>query len=75
MKYEGNTRRRVRCKSGLFGERSRLQSRYSSFEQFEQYSDVYGLSEALGYLDPFDAWNDNPIIESSVEPRDFRKVG
>lgn len=68
-------RRRVRCLSGLTGERSRLRSRYDSAAEFAAYSDTYGLAERLGYASAAEAWEANPLIESSTNPRDFRKVG
>lgn len=72
--YRGNTRRRVRCQSGIMGERSRLQSRYYSEEEFASYCEIYNLASRLGYADATDAWESNPIIESSVNPSDLRKV-
>lgn len=65
---------RVVCASGLNGERSRLRDRYDSRAQFLDYSNVYGLAHRLGYDSADEAWKDNPMVESSVDPRDFRKV-
>jgi hypothetical protein len=72
--YRNNLRRRVRCQSGLMGERSRLQSRYSSLEEWQNYSEVYGLANRLGYDSAAQAWANDPVIESSVKPEDFRVV-
>jgi hypothetical protein len=71
--YAGNTRRRVRCQSGIMGERSRLRSRYSSLSEFIAYQQ-YGLAKRLGFASPELAWKANPVIESSVNPSDFRVV-
>jgi len=65
---------RIKCKSGMEGEQSRLQSRYNNFAHFETYSDTYGLHTRLGYKTPKMAWKKNPMVQSSVIPSDFRKV-
>jgi hypothetical protein len=64
----------VRCKSGVIGSRYRLQDSYSSFEMFEQYCNTYNLHTRLGYKTPKSAYKNNPMIESSVNISDFRKV-
>lgn len=66
--------KQVRCKSGLTGWQGKLQENYSSFEEFEAYSETYGLAARLGYDDAQEAWDANPIIQGSVNPSDFRKV-
>lgn len=72
--YTGNTRRRVRCQSGLMGERSRLQSRYRNAEEWHTFSAMYGLAARLGFSSEYAAWESNPVIESSVNPSDLRVV-
>lgn len=74
MRYKGKTSRRVRCASGVFGTRSRLQARYDNFLQFQEYSNMYGIHLKLGYKNSATAWRENPIIESSVVASDLRKV-
>lgn len=66
--------KRVKCKSGLTGYQCRLQKNYSSFEEFEAYSDTYGVSARLGYKTAEQAWKANPIIQGSVNPSDLRVV-
>ena len=66
--------KRVKLKSGSEGERSRLHTRYDNLEDFESYSELYGLHERLGYDTPEEAWEDNPVVESGINPSDFRKV-
>lgn len=66
--------RRVVCTSGLEGERSRLRTRYTSAEEWESYAETWGLHRRLGYGTPAEAWEANPLIESSTNPRDFRRV-
>ena len=72
--YRGNTKRRVRCQSGAMGERSRLQSRYSSADEWHTYSVMYGIAKRLGFSACHPAWVANPVIESSVNPSDLRVV-
>ncbi len=72
--YKGNTKRRVRCQSGQMGERSRLQSRYTDKADFAAWDESFGLSARLGFRDTTAAWLANPIMESSVNPSDFRVV-
>jgi hypothetical protein len=64
----------VVCRSGLTGTRSRLRSRYSMFEEWKMFSDMYDLARRLKYKTAQAAWDENPLIESSVNPLDFRKV-
>jgi hypothetical protein len=65
---------RVRCKSGLIGWRTRLQNNYDDFDEWEHWSDIYGLASRIGYGTASAAWACNPIVEGSVNVSDFRKV-
>lgn len=67
-------RQEVICQSGLRGWRDFLQNNYESFEEFEAYADTYGLLERLGYEDAQTAWDENPLVEGSVRPSDFRRA-
>lgn len=64
----------VRCRSGLMGERSLLRTRYRDFEEFKAYCRNYGIHRRLGYRSMKAAWEANPVIESSTDPSDLRKV-
>jgi len=66
--------KRVKCRSGIEGYRERLRDAYDSFEEWQDYSDTYGLAGRLGYKTAKGAWRSNPIIEGSVIPEDFRRV-
>jgi len=66
--------KQVKCKSGIKGWREQLQKTYNGFEEWESYSEMYGLHKRLGYKNALDAWNDNPMVESSTIPSDYRKV-
>jgi hypothetical protein len=66
--------KQVTCKSGLKGWQGHLREVYASFCEFEGYSIMYGLHARLGYATPLKAWHDNPEIQGSVNPSDFRRV-
>lgn len=53
----------------------RLQDQYESFEEFEAYDRIYGLSERLGYTSAEEAWDENPMVTGSTDPADYRRVG
>jgi hypothetical protein len=65
---------RVYCDSGLEGWQGYLRDNYADIEEFEHYSDMFGLAERLGYESAQEAWDDNPLVQGSVNPSDFRKV-
>lgn len=52
--------------------KQRLQTVYSSFDEFEQYSEMYGLHNRLGFNNPQEAWDTNPIVEGSTNPADYK---
>lgn len=64
----------VRTKSGIIGWRTRLQNNYSEHHEWYSAAQTYGLHKRLGYATPTQAWRENPVIEGSVVPSDFRKV-
>jgi len=66
--------KRVKCKSGIEGFQGHLQENYSSYLEFESYSEMFGLHVRLGYDSPAEAWEYNPLIQGSVNPSDFRSV-
>ena len=61
----------VMLPSGRHGWRARLHENYSCYEEWSDYAETYGLHIRLGFPSPETAWAENPIIEGSVEPRDF----
>jgi hypothetical protein len=63
---------RVRCKSGIKGYQEPLRKGYDSFEEFREYSDIYGLAKRLGFPSAKAAWDENPVIQGSVIPEDYR---
>ena len=54
--------------------KGKLRKNYSSFEEFEAYSAIYGLHSRLGYKSPKTAWASNPLIQWSTNPADYKKV-
>jgi hypothetical protein len=66
--------KRTKCKSGIEGWAAHLQSVYSSFEEFENISDMYGIAARLGYSDNEECWLANPKMKGSVVPSDLSVV-
>lgn len=64
----------VKCKSGMIGWQNKLKKNYSNFEEFESYSECYGIAKRLGFKSAKDAWKKNPIIRGSVIPSDLEVV-
>lgn len=65
---------KVKCASGVTGSRDRLHSIYESLDEYRSYCEFYGLHTRAGYETPEAAWEDNPLIEWSVIPSDYRRV-
>ncbi len=65
--------KKIITKSGVVGWQEKLHKVYSSFEEFEVYSNVYGISKRLGYKNAKTCWKANPLIEGSVYPCDLSK--
>lgn len=64
--------KKIKCKSGLTGWQCRLQDNYEgNYEEFEAYSNMYGIAKRLGFRSNKKAWEANPIIQGSVEPSDL----
>ena len=66
--------KKVKCKSGVLGYQCKLRANYASFNEFKSYSDTYSLAGRLGYKSAKKAWEENPTIQGSINPTDFRKV-
>jgi len=61
----------VTTKSGIKGWQAKLHEVYDNYEEFEIYSDVYGVAARLGCASPEIAWAVNPTIQGSVNPKDL----
>lgn len=66
--------KRVTCLSGIKGYQCKLRESYDSYSDFLEYSQLFGLAERLGYDSALDAWRDNPTIQGSTVPGDFRAL-
>ena len=66
--------KQVKCKSGLMGWQTKLQNNYANFEEFQSYSENYGISKKLGFSSDMKAWKANPVIQGSVNRSDFKIV-
>ncbi len=66
---------RVKTKSGLSGWQGRLQDQYEDEEEFLSADAVYGLACRLGFDDATRAWHENPLVQGSVNPDDYCRVG
>jgi len=52
--------------------KSKLRDNYDNdIEQFRSYAETYGLLSRLGYDTVEQAWEDNPMIQGSTNPKDF----
>lgn len=66
--------KRVKCKSGLDGWQCRLQKNYGSLEEFDYYSEIYGIHSRLAFDSAEAAWKANPVIKGSIIPSDLEVV-
>jgi hypothetical protein len=52
----------------------KLHNVYVDFEEFVSYCEIYGIHTRLGYRSMKKCWGDNPLVEGSVNPTDYRKL-
>ena len=64
----------VICKSGEKGVRQNLNEIYDNFKDFELYDSKFNITQRLGYKSKYKLWRDNPVVEGSSNPDDFRIV-
>lgn len=50
---------------------SLLRNEYNDFDEFERYDSLWDLASRLGYSNPKDAWNENPLVGGSTNPEDY----
>lgn len=54
---------------------NRLQINYDGdFEQFQAYDETYGIAQWLGFESAEAAWEADPLIKGSVNPKDLAVV-
>lgn len=63
--------KKVKTIHGLIGWQCRLQKNYKDFEEFSNCCSIYDIANRLGFNNHVEAWNLNPIIQSSINPLDF----
>jgi len=54
--------------------KNHLQNVYTDKGEWLRYDEIYGLSQRLGYDDPEQAWSENPLIQGSTNPEDYKRV-
>lgn len=64
----------VKLANGNRGWRGRLQENYRNFDEFFLYSSQYNLTKRLGFKRARHAWDANPFIQGSTNPKDFKIV-
>ena len=62
------------CQSGEIGMRKKVHEIYDDYEDFLHYNSMFNIVERLGYPSPKTLWEENPMIEGSSNPKDFRVV-
>jgi len=60
--------------SGIKGWQDKLQNVYNSLNELIAYDEIYNICKRLGYDSPEECWNDNPTVQGSVKPSDFKKI-
>ena len=55
--------------------KGKLRKEYADFDEWKRYSDMYGLAKRLGFSSARAAWDANPTIQGSTDPKDYRVVG
>lgn len=53
--------------------RNRVQKTYVSLEKLREYNRYLGVANRCGYKNAKEMWDDNPVIQGSINPEDFRK--
>ena len=64
----------VKCDSGEFGVQQNLQEIYDNYQDFLIFDSLFNITKRLGYKDSKSLWNDNPLVQGSTNPKDFKIV-
>lgn len=62
----------VKCLSGEIGIRQRVREIYEDYEEFLLFNRMYNMHTRLNFPSARSLWEENPIIEGSSNPSDFR---
>jgi len=60
--------------TGLSGWQRKLRTNYCKLVVWQAYCDIYGSHFKLGFKTPEAAWKANPVIQGTIDPRDFCRV-
>jgi len=64
--------KKIKCESGTTEWKEHLQNVCENFGEFQLYSRLYDITRRLGFKTEEEAWEKNPLIQGSVNPRNFR---
>ena len=64
----------VVCDSGEIGMQQRFKSIYDDYQDFLVFDKMFNIAKRLGYDNPKKLWDDNPIVQGSTNPSDFKIV-
>ena len=65
-------KRKIQCDSGLMGWQDRLRKVYGSHGEFVSYDSIYNIARRIGFDCTEEAWDANPVIQGSTNPKDLR---
>ena len=66
------SKKQIICSSGEVGTRERIKNIYDDYQEFLIFNKRYNIAERLGYASVRQLWVDNPIVEGSSNPSDFK---
>ena len=64
----------VKCDSGEIGVQQKLRTIYDDYQDFLVYDKMFNIAKRLGYDNPKKLWDDNPLVQGSSKPSDFKIV-
>ena len=62
----------VKCDSGEFGVQQNLQEIYDDYQDFLVFDKMFNIAKRLGYDNAKKLWDDNPLVQGSSNPSDFK---
>src|SRR3972149_5893258 len=54
--------------------KDKLQNVYDDLEDFKSYDETYGVAKRLGFKSAEEAWEANPKIQGSTNPKDYKVI-
>ena len=49
-----------------------IQNVYESLEELQQYNEIYGVAQRLGFDSVEELWEKNPMVQGSTDPKDYK---